>query len=305
MLVSRRCARRAVAVLIAVAALGVNGCGTGVTTATTEPTTAASGTGGTSTTDASHRTQVLPADQVVWQVDTGGGFVPYAFVANDVAEVSIYGDGRIFVPVPNDSAETSLESVPRAVQLALGAVPEADLRDFLDDVAASGVVDESLDFGDLMVTDLPSTTVRVDGSEGPAEVSVYALTLDSDDGLTGPQKQARRELNDLFEQSRLLAGDVEPWVPDRVEAIDLAVPDGPPSAQTTEWPGPPFIDLFGTVKPDAIIGDPRCAELAGDDAAEVFAAALDADQPFVDDRGTELQVVVKALLPGEDACDGP
>ena len=285
--------------------MSVAACGTGTTTVTNDTATTAPGPERSSTTGRSDRSQPLPADQVVWQVDTGGGFVPYAFVAADVAEVTIYGDGRIFVSVPRDLAETASELVPRAVQLALGTVPQAELREFLDDVTASGVVDESIDFGELMVSDLPSTTVRVDGFDGPAEVSVYALTLDFEDGLTGPHQQARSELNDLIEQSRLLADDVEPWVPDRVEVIDLAIPDGPPSVETTEWPGPPFVDVFGTDEPDATSDGPRCAELAGDSAAEVFAAALVADQPFVDGSGAELQVVVKALLPGEDACDGP
>lgn len=48
-----------------------------------------------------------PADQVVWQVDTGGGLVHYAVTANDVPEVTIYGDGNIFVPVPVEEPDLS------------------------------------------------------------------------------------------------------------------------------------------------------------------------------------------------------
>ena len=245
----------------------------------------------------------LPADRVVWQADTGGGLVPHAFVANDVPEVTIYGDGRVFLPVPAETDGGSAGTVPTAVRLVQGKVPQTKLRDFLDDVSASGALDESVDYGDPQVTDLPSTNVRLHGAGQPAEVDVYALMADFDTGLTGSQQASRRKLRDLIEHSRTLTGATKEWVPDRVEAIDLAVPEGAPSGDAAEWPGPPFIDVFGTVKPGATIDGPRCAELSGDDGAKAYAAALDAGRPFVDDRGAELQVVVRALLPGEVACE--
>ena len=95
----------------------------------------------------------LPADRVVWQVDTGGGLVPHAFVANDVPEVTIYGDGRVFLPVPAETDGGSAGTVPTAVRLVQGKVPQTKLRDFLDDVSASGALDESVDYGRRLRSD--------------------------------------------------------------------------------------------------------------------------------------------------------
>jgi len=112
-------------------------------------------------------------------------------------------------------------------------------------------------------------------------------------------------LTELIDESRRLVGDTTPWVPDRVEAIDIAPQATPdPSADTAPWPGPPFIELFGTIKPGNPEVGPRCAEITGDSASKVFDAALESGVPFVDGKGDVRQVVVAALLPGEEACTG-
>ena len=275
------------------------------------PSTTSTGDPGPTTTVSVGDEATLPADRVVWQVDTGGGLTSLAFAVNDVPEVTIYGDGRIFVPDPADPDETSTGPIPKPVGLTLGSVAPSELRAFLADAEATGLVDEAVDYGMPQITDLPGTSVRLHGAGAPGTVSVYALGVelgvDLDGGGDGlglerSQLDHRIALEDLVERSRGLGGAAEPWVPDRVQVVDLATDEATFEA-TAEWPGPPFIEVFGTVKPGATIDGPRCAELDGDDAASVFEAALEAGRPFVDDRGAELEVVVRALLPGEEACE--
>jgi hypothetical protein len=119
--------------------------------------------------------------------------------------------------------------------------------------------------------------------------------------------EVKTTVETLIERSPRLGDRPTPWVPDRVEVTDLpgthefgTTPEG-----TTPWPGPRFVEVFGTVKPNDTVAGSRCAEIAGVHAAEVFSAARVSGMPFVDDQGAELQVVVRALLPGEVACDGP
>ena len=259
---------------------------------------------GTLPTDTSAAAEMLSDSEVVWQVDIGGGLVPFAVAANDVPEVTIYGDGRIFVA---EELETPPWTVPPPVEVLLGSVPPEQLRAFLDDAAASEVIDESVNYGTPRVADLGGTTVRLRSAAGPAEVSVHGLGYDARGDLGTSEIEARNTLETLIERSRRLGDRPTPWVPDRVEVTDLpgthefgTTPEG-----TTPWPGPRFVEVFGTVKPNDTVAGSRCAEIAGVHAAEVFSAARVSGMPFVDDQGAELQVVVRALLPGEVACDGP
>ncbi len=286
-----------------VVVLAVSGCGSPLEQPTADPG-GTSDVSTTASTDPVGRQAELPADQIVWQVDVGSGLVPYAVAANDVPEVTIYGDGRIFVPVPVKELDVPTWRVPAAVELSLGTVPPEELQSFLDDVASSGLIDESVDYGDPPVSDLPGTSVLVDWHSGPTEINVGGLQDGFDDGFDSSQLELRRQLEDLIERSRNLGNEPEPWVPDRVEATGLTLDAGPPSDETEPWPGPPFVDLFGTTKPNHTDDEPRCAELDGDDAAVVFAAAVGSGKPFVDERRAELHVVLRALLPGEKACDG-
>ncbi|MEZ5381919.1 MAG: hypothetical protein R2754_09005 [Microthrixaceae bacterium] len=300
----------AVAAGLVAVVLALSACSPEVTT-TPEPDGVTTGGSSTSTPPTSPPSmppttsggEVLPADQVVWQVDTGGGFVPYAFVANDVPEVTIYGDGRVFLALAQRATDAPVGPVPPPAQMVTGEIASNDLSDFLDEVAASGAIGDGVDYGTPQITDMPGTTVRFAPSGRTSEVNVYALGEGFDDGLTGSQQRARRTLAGLIERSRRLAGDTSPWVPERVEAIDIepqATPD--PGGATTDWPGPAFIDLFGTINPGNPAVGPRCAEVTGDSAAQVFDAALDAGVPFVDSKGDVRQVVVAALLPGEEPC---
>lgn len=155
----------------AVAALAGSGCGSGVEPTTVDPTTGPTVTVGASTTGP---VGALPPDRVVWQVDTGGGLVPFAVAANDVPEVTIYGDGRVFLADPDSAGGAPAGRFPPPMGLVVGRVAGGDLAGFLTDVESSGVVD---------------------------------------DQLTEPQQQARRTLERLVERSERLAGETRPGCP--------------------------------------------------------------------------------------------
>lgn len=243
----------------------------------------------------------LPADQVVWQVDTMGGFVSAAVAANDMPEVTIYGDGRIFLRTSPD-VQTAWR-VPPAVELDRGFISPDELRVFLDDVAASGLVNDSVDYGRSGVTDQGNTVVRFHGTDTPTTIDVDGLG--SAAGRLGrTQIDVRSDLEELIERSRNLVDETEPWAPDRVDITDLrgvhSLP--PPPDETAPWPGPEFAHLFGPTILDDAPDRITCVELSGDNATEVHAAATGSAKLFIDNRGEKRVVVVRALLPQEASC---
>lgn len=290
--------RRALAGIVAVVAFGA--CSSNGEEASTGPRV--EGTSPTAPGLSATEDQVdLPADQVVWQADTKGGFVSAAVAANDMPEVTIYGDGQIFVR-SSPELQTAWQ-VPPAVETNRGFIPPDELREFLDDVAASGLVDDSVDYGRPGVTDLGNTVVRFHGAGAPETIDVDGLSYAAG-RLSKTQIETRREVEELIERSRDLVDETEPWAPDRVDVTKLrgvhSLP--PPPEETAPWFGSPFSHLFG---PTVVDDDPdttTCVELSGANATAVHAAATGSAKSFVDDSGEKRLVVVRALLPGEASC---
>ena len=81
---------------------------------------------GTLPTDTSAAAEMLSDSEVVWQVDIGGGLVPFAVAANDVPEVTIYGDGRIFVA---EELETPPWTVPPSARACFSWVSRSSMSE--------------------------------------------------------------------------------------------------------------------------------------------------------------------------------
>lgn len=141
---------------------------------------------------------MLSDSEVVWQVDIGGGLVPFAVAANDVPEVTIYGDGRIFVA---EELETPPWTVPPPVEVLLGSVPPEQLRAFLDDAAASEMIDESVNYGTPRAA-LGGTTVRLRSAWLARPRSAYMAWGTTRGDLGTSEIEARNTLETLIERSR-------------------------------------------------------------------------------------------------------
>lgn len=264
-------------------------------------TTTTGGSGSTSTTAPDRGTDPLPADQVVFQASTAGGFVPAMVVVSHVPEVTVYGDGRVFVTDPNPTSW----SQPTKVQ-----VGQADMASFGAFVAGLDPAMLDADFGQPSITDMPNTVVRMQTTGKEASTSVYALGSDDSGGIdptalgmTEAQIEARQKLADLIDQARDLAPTTKPWTPDRVRVVELD--DGgaevePGNAALPPWPGPALSTLLTPRTTEGIVL--ACGEVSGADAAALFEAAAANQIGVWSAEGRNRTLVVVAVLPGEDAC---
>lgn len=239
-------------------------------------------------------------DQVVWQESTGGGFAPVDYSLSEVPDVTIYGDGRIFTAVPDPDA-----SIGQPIALEQSKISAEDLTAFLDEAASSGLFDEGTDFGAPGVTDQPSTNITLHAGGSAQTVDVYALGFPAPDAqpggrsmLSGEQTERRDELIELMAAARALADGGEAYVPTEVRATMFELGPGvDPPDDARPWPGPAF-DEFPA--PDD--SGRSCLVVSGDDAAALFRSA-GADEGITWERdGVSRQIVVVALLPGQEGC---
>lgn len=241
----------------------------------------------------------LPADQVVWRESTGGGFVDQQVDAGNVADVTVLGDGTIYVSDPE--ARTRYDE---PIPVRTGHVEPAALAAFLAEARASGLFDGEVDLGSPGVTDWPTTVVELHDADGQANLSAYALRFEDEAGggvygLSKEQAAARAALRDLLAAGRALAADTEPWTPDRVRATDFGGGEGlvPEGAESKPWPGPAFDTI-----PAGPEGGESCFVLTGDDATAVWQAGLGHAGSLWSQGGENRQIFLAPLLPGDDGC---
>ncbi|MGI8756362.1 MAG: hypothetical protein ACR2MB_10995 [Acidimicrobiales bacterium] len=287
--------RRSIAALV-VAALALAGCGTEATTVTGGPGPGPGDTTVPGGTTVPGTLGDLPADQVVWQVNSGGGLVPYTMTLGSLPTVTIYGDGRAIATANGEFRPGH----PWAQDE--GRVAPGDLTRFLVKAKSSGLFD-GRDIESPQVTDL-GTTVAMIHTDGPAhKVSAYALDDNFDDDLSGDAAARRSEFRTLIEASIDLVKDRHRWVPDRVSIIevhaDMDTGDTPPP---TPWPGPPLAAVLQPAGDN--VGYDRCGVITGEDARRVLEAdakAVRTDNRWTD-RGNQHTLVLRLLLPGESGC---
>lgn len=126
----------------------------------------------------------LPDDQVVLSVSTSGGFfAPTVFWALDSPSLVVYGSGLI-VSASDGSSRAEVPS--RYVE---GRVDPLAVARFVRDAERRELL--SGDFGFPQVTDLGSDRIKLHGTSGPQDVSVYAFQTKFDDQLSRSQRRRR------------------------------------------------------------------------------------------------------------------
>lgn len=238
----------------------------------------------------------LPPDQVVFRLTVGSnGFTSRLSSALTGPDLVVYGDGRVIRPTngENSPGRPTAYDVARVDPLAVAR--------FADEAEEREVVDETTDFGDPPVTDMPSTSVLLHGRGGPRTVSVYAFDDRFDDGLTRAQRQARGELAEIVAAGFALPADAAraPLPVEQVRVVELEATEGgtPPGSR---WPGP---DPGRFLRPSSN-GYPgvACGTLSGPNAGRVYAAARDNPGGVWTVDGQTRVLAVTVLLPGTEAC---
>ena len=234
---------------------------------------------------------LLPKDQLVFLVESGGGYVTAVNAALESPDLAVYGDGRVIrVDDQRDGHE-----VP--VGYTIAQVDPLVVLRFAAETEALGLIEKGTEFGAPQVSDMPYTTVRLHGAGGPRSVRVYALSEHSGSGVSPSEAKARRELSAVIDRARALPGDAAsaPYRPGQVRVFELDHTDDADDAPA--WPGPApasFLD------PSQEFG--ACGTLSGSAAEIAYAAAR--KNPGANWTVGEKQrtLAVVALLPGTIGC---
>ena len=209
----------------------------------------------------------LPADDMVFMVMNGGGMVPPLLYALQSPSLAVYGDGRVL------SVVDPVARQPIPARYDVSRIDPATVASFAAGVQARGLISAETDFGTPRYTDLGTTTVLLDGEQGPSEVRVYALNERFEANLTADQQAARAALREVIGQATGLAAgaDRTPFLPDRVLVYEVT-PGRSSQPASVAWPGPnPQTFLSATDQRRAI----ACGVLTGEAARSAYQAALD------------------------------
>ncbi len=231
------------------------------------------------------------------QVRYAGGFVQPAGRFGEIPLVTVYGDGRVFVPGP----QSEIYPPPALPNVQVGRVSEQRVRELVDEAVAAGVDGRPHDYGQPPVADAPATVFTVLRDGRTSTVSVEALREAQGAGLTPAQQRARGQLVTLVEHLSAAATGTSAYDFDALAVLAQPYGDVDPAQQpqpgTATWRGPD--PATGT----ELVGG-RCLVLRGTDLAAVQADVQQANTNTQwTSGGTTWLLAFRPLLPDERSCD--
>ena len=258
-------------------------------------------------------------DSPLLQIDLGGGFVMVGYDFSTVPQLTVYADGRVIVTGP----QIEIFPAPALPNLQVEQLSEADVEALIAAAFDAGLLGEIPDYGEPLITDVPTTfvTLTVDGhqyvhaayalgiGEGEAMAGDDDLTP-ADLGITEEQLAARIALSTFIADANELVGSAGDGEFYEITAfgifampatnVDEGLEDTEPEVQVLPWP----LDL-------ALADATECTLVDGADAQvllETLAGANQATQ-FEQDgaayqAGATYQVFFRPLLPHESGCEG-
>lgn len=254
------------------------------------------------------------AEDIVFQVTTGGGFVALDVHLTTMPSLTVYGDGRALVAEPGQGWSPG-DMVP----VAEGRVDDGEMDALVGAAQSSGLFDGDVpDFGSPAITDVGGTTVTFDDGHGAAAtVDAYALDEYGDDyshesNLDDGQRERRRALRGLITAAEDAVDATTPYRPDRLRVFDMtgygSISDDSRDGSAADWLGPDFAALFADADDaDDDDFDPPCAVVDGADVTAVADAAAGraTGTRWRDASGDVRPLVLRPLLPGESDCLQP
>jgi hypothetical protein len=242
------------------------------------------------------------ADQVVFRVTTGGGFVPVEYNITLAPEFTLYGDGTVIVTGP----VIAIYPGPALPNLQAAKISEEAVQAILAAAKEAGLLQNGVDYGQPGITDVGTTSLVINAGGQTYQSDIYALGMESGaGGLTMEQQQARAAINDFrnkltdltaFESAELT------WAPYEYErlAIFSQVADTTTGGTDVEpntivWPLGDLATLGEEVN-----GGFRRALIAGEDLAKLRPLLKDATQITLWTSGdASYHLYFRPLLPDE------
>lgn len=245
-----------------------------------------------------------PADAVVFQMTSIGGFGMPSALASRIPSISVYGDGRVISEGPT----ILIHPGPALPNLQVHPIAPEAVSTLLESARAAGV-DGAVDFGTPALADAPTTRFTVRGANGTEQIDVPALAEAGGDapGLTADQQAARTRLR-AFVAS--LTGDSGPLTPAKGDSAKPYVPTAVAGVAepftNPENLGQPEVAWPGPALPGEPLGSgngPGCVTVTGDALQTLLAAAAEATaaSPWTS-NGKSWVVQLRPLLPDETSC---
>ncbi len=228
------------------------------------------------------------------QVRSEGGFAPIEFILGHGPRYTLLTDGRLISegPVP------AIYPGPLVPNYQVTTIDEDQMRSVLDLVEAIGLPDMIDTFDDVntnTVADATTEIVTYWDAGGSHRYSVYALGL-IDNPSVRPETASFQNLVNLLDQLAS-QGESTGYVADRVQYVAGPGFSDPDFAEVLGWP----LDNEDFDSWAMLPNGWACLVLGG----EVPGLFFEADNATLwtnPEGGDDLKLLVRPLLPGEEAC---
>lgn len=177
------------------------------------------------------------ADDILLRYDQGPGFVMAGFAATMVPPFTLYGDGTIVYRDPAEEVPPPLGSVYLMNPLRIAKLSEAQIQELLVfALGEGGLAAARPDYPNDMVADAGTAIFKIDAGGIKKTVSIYALGMDTQNGVDAPARAAFLKLADrLTTLDKGGAVESEDYVPTAYRAVLLEAP-GMVAPDIRTWP---------------------------------------------------------------------
>jgi hypothetical protein len=257
-------------------------------------------------------------DELVFSIESAGGFVPPEFLAAQVPSVAILGDGRVITT----GAQTLIFPGPALPPLQVRRLTEDGLQAVLAEIVATNLFTNDVEFrgAQNFVADAPDTVFTLHAGGRAVTVIVYALGFVDSNALPQGMTQAEIQAHQVLGRMNERLTQLDAWLPASAwadagwqafepDALRLYVRDAtadPPEAggvpqQTRDWPLPGDPVAFGEPQPFFGSGT-RCGVVTDADAATWLTELRAANQlsRWSADGNLLYAVTPRPLLPYEE-----
>lgn len=216
----------------------------------------------------------LGPDDLVYETSTGGGLIATTIELRQFPSRIVLGDGRAIRPRAADAGSDG--PTPALRPLEQTVLDPAEVQEILDLVASSGLFDGPVDFGEPLITDVSSTSVRTRIGGKVASVGAYALGFEEGSDLSSDELRARDDLRSLrSEVATIVDREGRVWeaaLPPEMLVFSLSF-DRPAddNSEPIPWPLDPSLIDPG----DEFI---RCVVVSGPEVATVVDVAVTATE---------------------------
>jgi hypothetical protein len=262
--------------------------------------------GSTPDADASAATPVPDADHIdhptgptdiVLRVGEEGGFMMMESVMARVPRFTLYGDGRVLISEPAESAKAAPGMLPAEV-LRETRLSEDEVQAVLRSALVDGKVGVAKEEFPVMVMDVPTTVIELRAGGIAKRIAVAGLGMEPP---PGPDAAALAALAKLVERLVAIPTDADYAAPASVAV--LAQTEPAPGTGTTAWPWPDTAPAAFAQPPQDAFGFSTHL-LTPDDSEAIATEPGDAAGPltFEGPDGKAYVVVVRPALPEEAAA---